>query len=134
MFMRAGMREMSAEDWETEEVYRWHRREAPIWVDQRKYSPNYLSDPGIATKGTVTGMLQIADWMGYDRFYLVGCDNTGDGKHFYGDPLYGAHAFDPPTFEWAYSILQVCLIPKVIFNLSTRGEIKCLPRADWRKL
>lgn len=116
-----------------ENLYKFNRKEGGVWIDQRKYGPDYLVDPGISYCGVTHAMIQIADWMGYEKFYLVGCDNTGDAKHFYQEQ-YHQNAFNPVVWEWEYGRLQVCLIPKPMFNLSTRGHIKALSWVDWKKL
>lgn len=123
----------SLQNWDGENIHRWHRKDGAIWVDRDKYGPTYLNNPGIAFVGIVHAVLQIADWMGYNKFYLVGCDNTGDSKHFHEEDL-GSEPFRPDLWEMGFAILQTCLVPRAIVNLSTRHRINGLAWADWRLL
>ena len=115
------------------DVYPYHRRNGPVWLDPKMLYPHYLQEPGIAFRGIIHAMIQIALFMGYDKFYLVGCDNTADGKHFYQEELNDC-AVDFDIWEWAFNTLQTCILPKPIINLSTRGKINCLAWADWKNL
>jgi hypothetical protein len=120
-----------------ENVYRFKIKHGAVWVDRTQYGPYYPLDPGIAYLGTVHAMLQLADWMGYDRFFLVGCDNTGDGQHFYDENMdaFGQgqkFALNPLGWEWCFERVQIGLMPKVVINLSTVNNIPCLTPADWR--
>ena len=123
----------SLKDWDGEKVYRYHRRDGPVWLNQKDLNKNYLTDPGISFRGITHVMLQVALFMGYSKFFLVGCDNTSDGEHFYQEKFHD-DVVDTDLWEWAFDVLQVCFIPKPIINLSTRGTIRCLPWADWSKL
>ena len=114
-------------------LLRWHRKQGPVWIDQRNLSRGYLQDPGISFRGITHAMIQIALFMGYNKFYLVGCDNTDKAEHFYQERL-NDYVIDVDLWEWAFDTLQTCLIPKPIINLSTRGHIPCLPWADWKNL
>ena len=114
-------------------VYPWHRKDGSVWLDLDDVGPDMLLNPGVAFKGITHAMIQIARWMGYEKFFLVGCDNTGGGEHFYPDVL-NDFELDEDLWEWAFDTLQTCLIPYPIINLSTRGSIRCLPRADWTKV
>jgi hypothetical protein len=136
-FCNADMPSLSEAERYQEQVYPFKRKKGAIWIDRTKYSPDYPLDPGIAYFGTVHAMLQLADWMGYGRFFLVGCDNVGDGRHFYDENLaaFGRgrnFAINPVVWEWCFERVQIGLIPKVLLNLSTRGKIDCLTPADWR--
>lgn len=118
---------------QSEKYYPFRRRGGPVSIDPKELHPGFLLEPGIAFKGITHAMIQIALFMGHDKFYLVGCDNTQGGEHFYPDRL-NDFELDEDLWEWAFDTLQTCLIPKPIINLSTRGEIRCLPRGDWRQL
>lgn len=124
------MPSLKSGDWD---VYPYRRRDGPVWLDPETLHPGYLFEPGIAFRGIVHAMIQMALFMGYDKFYLVGCDNTQDGGHFYENEFTKAHV-DANIWEWAFDTLQTCLLPRPIINLSTRGKINCLPWADWRNL
>ena len=117
----------------SERYYAFVRAGGPVELNPKELHPGYLTDPGIAFKGITHAMIQIALFMGHDTFYLVGCDNTGGGQHFYEDKL-NDFELDEDLWTWAFNTLQVSLIPRMIVNLSTRGEIKGIPRADWRNL
>ena len=117
-------------DWD---VYTYHRKTGPVWLDPKLLYSGYLLEPGISFRGIVHAMIQIALFMGHDKFYLVGCDNTTGGEHFYKERL-NDFDLDIELWEWAFNVLQTCLIPKPIINLSTRGKIECLPWADWKNL
>lgn len=113
--------------------YAYARAPNPVVMYPEKMGPNYLSDPGISFMGITHAMIQIAVFMGHDKFYLVGCDNTGTGEHFYSDKL-NDYGVVPGQWEWAFDTLQVSIKPMEIINLSTRGKIQCLPWADWKNL
>jgi hypothetical protein len=115
------------------DVYPYHRKDGAVWLNPKELNPYYLQEPGIAFRGIPHVMIQIALFMGYDKFYLVGCDNTAGGEHFHQEKFQD-YEIDVDLWEWAFNTLQTCLIPKPIINLSTRGTIHCLPWADWSNL
>jgi hypothetical protein len=114
-------------------LYTYTRREGPVWLNPKELHPGYLTQPGIAFRGIVHAMIQIAAFMGYRKFFLVGCDNTETGEHFYQEQ-FTDEVISADMWEWAFDTLQVCLMPRPIINLSTRGKIHCLPWADWKNL
>ena len=121
------------DDWGGASVYRFLHNPGELSLLERDLRPDFMRETGIAWRGVTHAMLQLAFFMGFDRFYLVGCDNTPDAKHFYGEEV-NDHEVDRDLWEWGFDTLQVSFLPKPIVNLSTRGEISCLPRGDWRQL
>ena len=103
----------------------------PMWIMEKDLHPSYLRKPGIGWVGVTHAMLQIAFFMGFEKFLCVGLDNTNTGKHFYDtEPVH--REVDPDLWEWGFAVLRDCFIPKVILNISDYTELKSLPRADWR--
>ena len=111
--------------------YRFHHRPGPMWVMEKELAPNYLSKNGIGWVGVTHAMLQIAFFMGFERFLCVGLDNTNTGRHFY--PAETIHReVDPELWDWGFAILRDCFIPRPILNISEETAVESLPRADWR--
>ena len=121
------------EDYSGNGVHHFRHKPGSCDLMERDLYPDYMTERGIAWRGVTHAMLQIAFFMGFDRFYLVGCDNTPDAKHFYEEEV-NEYQVDQDLWEWGFDTLQVSFLPKPIINLSTRGEIKCLPRGDWKQL
>jgi len=120
-------------EWDGANLYTYKRREGAVWLNPSELRPDYLTEHGIPFMGITHAMIQIAAFMGYKKFYLVGCDNTNTGEHFYHEKLH-EYTVSTDHWEWAFDTLQSCLLPRPIINLSTRGKIECLPWADWKNL
>jgi hypothetical protein len=103
----------------------------PMWLMEKDLHPGYLRETGIGWVGVTHAMLQIAFFMGFEKFLCVGLDNTGTGKHFYErEPVH--REVDPELWDWGFAVLRDCFIPKLILNISDYTEVEALPRADWR--
>ena len=103
----------------------------PMWLMEKNLHPGYLRETGIAWVGVTHAMLQIAFFMGYERFLCVGLDNTGTGKHFYErEPVH--REVDPDLWDYGFAVLRDCFLPRLILNISEETAIESLPRADWR--
>ena len=103
----------------------------PMWLMEKDLYPGYLREKGIGWVGVTHAMLQIAFFMGFEKFLCVGLDNTDTGEHFYKrEPVH--REVDPELWEWGFAVLRDCFIPKVILNISDYTELTSLPRADWR--
>ena len=103
----------------------------PMWVMEKDLHPGYLREKGIAWVGVTHAMLQLAFFMGFERFLCVGLDNTSTGKHFYErEPVH--REVDPELWDYGFSVLRDCFIPRVILNISEETAVESLPRADWR--
>jgi len=111
--------------------YYFHHRPGPMWIMERDLQPDYLRKNGIGWVGVTHAMLQIAFFMGFERFLCVGLDNTATGKHFYERETIDRRV-DSELWEHGFAVLRDCFIPKVILNISDYTELKSLPRADWR--
>lgn len=118
---------------QSDQMYMFQRRPNPVCIYPSELTPGHLMKPGISLMGITHAMIGIALFMGHDKFYLVGCDNTSSGEHFYPDKL-NNYNVESPFWEWAFDTLQESIRPLEIINLSTRGKINCLPWADWRNL
>ena len=103
----------------------------PLSMMEKDLYPGYLREKGIGWIGVPHAMLQIAFFMGYDRFLMVGLDNTNTGKHFYEiEPVH--REVDPELWDYGFAVLRDCFIPRVILNISEETAVESLPRADWR--
>ncbi len=103
----------------------------PMWLMEKDLHPGYLRETGIGWVGVTHAMLQIAFFMGFEKFLCVGLDNTGTGKHFYERETVDRRV-DADLWTWGFSVLRDCFIPKVILHISDYIELDTLPRADWR--
>ena len=111
--------------------YRFKHRPGTMWL--KDVDENYLNDPGIQYIGTPHAMLQVAYFMGFQEFLLVGMDNTGGpAHHFYEFEEDDNREVDPELWDWGFGLLKVCFTPRVIVNLSTHTTITNLPRANWQ--
>lgn len=103
----------------------------PMWIMEKDLTPDYLRKRGIAWIGVTHAMLQLAYFMGFQRFLCVGLDNTNTGKHFYeNDPVH--REVDPELWDYGFAVLRDCFIPRTILNISEVTAVESLPRADWR--
>ena len=103
----------------------------PMWLMEKDLYPRYMREKGIAWVGVTHAMLQIAFFMGFDRFLCVGLDNTNTGKHFYEkEPVH--REVDPELWDYGFAVLRDCFIPRLILNISDETAVESLPRADWR--
>ena len=103
----------------------------PMWMMEKNLYPGYLREHGIRWIGVPHAMLQIAFFMGFERFLCVGLDNTNTGKHFYEkEPVH--REVDPELWDYGFAILRDCFIPRLILNISEETAVESLPRADWR--
>ena len=102
----------------------------PMWMMEKNLYPGYLREHGIRWIGVPHAMLQIAFFMGFERFLCVGLDNTNTGKHFYDrEPVH--REVDPELWDYGFAVLRDCFIPRLILNISEETAVKALPRADW---
>jgi hypothetical protein len=111
--------------------YYFRQKSGPMWLMEKDLEPGYLRETGIGWIGVTHAMLQIALFMGFERFLCVGLDNTSTGKHFYERETVHREV-DPSLWDWGFSILRDCFIPRLILNISDYTEVEALPRADWR--
>lgn len=103
----------------------------PMWLMEKDLHPGYLREKGIGWVGVTHAMLQIAFFMGFERFLMVGLDNTNTGKHFYSrEPVH--REVDPELWDYGFAVLRDCFIPRLILNISEETAVESLPRADWR--
>ena len=119
------------EDFEWRADYYFKRALGPMWVMEKDLHPGYMRERGIAWVGVTHAMLQLAFFMGFERFLCVGLDNTNTGKHFYEKETEHREV-DPELWEWGFAVLRDCFIPRVILNISDETAVEALPRADWR--
>jgi len=111
--------------------YYFHQDYHPMWMMEKDLKEDYMRSPGIGWVGVTHAMLQIAFFMGFERFLCVGLDNTNTGKHFYEtEPVH--REVDPELWDWGFAVLRDCFIPRVILNISDETAVEALPRADWR--
>ena len=103
----------------------------PMWLMEKDLHPGYLREKGIGWVGVTHAMLQLAFFMGFQRFLCVGLDNTNTGKHFYTTETVHREV-DPELWDWGFAVLRDCFIPRLIINASEETTIKSLPRVDWR--
>ena len=116
-------------EWEADYYFRHDYH--PMWLMEKDLYHGYLTERGIAWVGVTHAMLQIAFFMGFDRFLCVGLDNTSTGKHFYEkEPVH--REVDPELWDYGFAVLRDCFIPRVILNISEETAVESLPRADWR--
>ena len=102
----------------------------PMWMMEKNLYPGYLREHGIRWIGVPHAMLQIAFFMGFERFLCVGLDNTNTGKHFYDrEPVH--REVDPELWDYGFAVLRDCFIPRLILNISEETAVESLPRADW---
>lgn len=111
--------------------YYFHHRPGPLWMMEKDLKPDYLRKTGIGWAGCPHAMLQIALFMGFEKFLCVGLDNTATGKHFYERETVDRRV-DAELWEWGFGVLRDCFIPKVILNISDYTELEALPRAAWQ--
>ena len=102
-----------------------------MWMMEKDLYSGYMREVGIKWIGVPHAMLQLAFFMGFERFLCVGLDNTNTGKHFYDrEPVH--REVDPELWDYGFAVLRDCFIPRVILNISEETAVESLPRADWR--
>ena len=109
----------------------FHHDYHPMWMMEKDLKPNYMRKPGIGWVGVTHAMLQLAFFMGFERFLCVGLDNTNTGKHFYDTETIHREV-DPELWDWGFAVLRDCFIPRLILNISEETAVESLPRAAWR--
>lgn len=119
----------SMAEWKAD--YYFHKRNGTMWLMEKDLTPNYLRKTGIKWVGAPHAMLQLAYFMGFERFLCVGLDNTNSGKHFYENETEHREV-DPELWDHGFAVLRDCFIPRLILNISDETAVEALPRADWR--
>ncbi len=125
--------------WKGENIVRWLHRPGALWPysDIDLLHTDMLSDQGITYSCVMHVQMQIAFFMGFDRFLCVGMDHTIHTKeHFWGRDDNMPSPAESANEKWAagYKELRIGMDPVEIINISTKTELSPddLPRGDWR--
>lgn len=120
--------------WEGENIYRWYHRPGPLWpwVKAVPFPNNMLDKNGITYSCIMHVQMQLAYFMGFTKFLIVGMDHTIEKReHFWGTDE-GMPEL-PPAHMWAdgYQILREGMGVE-IFNCSSKTNLpeEIIPRCS----